>query len=162
MSTQQIKLILNGLAEYYGVTLTPGQLAMYSEDLADIPVEALVRAISLVRQSETFFPKPAVIRSKVFGSDQDAALEASNKIVEAMGRFGWTNSEQAREFMGEVAWDVVKREGGWTALCERTKNDDLPILKSQWRNLARVVVIRKTQEHLAITDSTAPKIEHKP
>lgn len=145
-----VKKILIGLAEFYGVTLSTNQLAMYSEDLMDIEPEKLMAAVKLTRKSEVFFPKPAVIRQKVFGNTNDVALEIANKIVESMSRFGWNNSQMAKEFMGEIAWDIVVREGGWANLCERTKSSDLPTLKAQWRGLAAALSVRREQERTNI------------
>lgn len=142
MSVQVIKKLLLGLAEYYGINLTPNQLSMYAEDLEDLDPQAMGAAIKRLRRTEQFFPKPGIIRQAILGNDRDEAIEASNRIVEAMAKFGWNNPDRAREFVGELGWRVVEREGGWRALCERTENDDLPALKAQWRELAAVSVRR--------------------
>lgn len=136
--TKTIKKLWIGLAEYYRMNLTDNQLTMYAEDLEDLEISEVAQAFKRIRREELFefLPLPAKIRSMILGSTKDLALDASNLIVEAMSRFGYTNPESARAFIGELGWKVVQREGGWQSLCERTTNDDLPILKAQWRELA--------------------------
>lgn len=141
---QQIKRILNALAEYFQTTLTPTQLAMYAEDLEDLALEDIGAAIKRIRQNPQIarFPLPAAIRQEIVGSARDEALEAASRIVQAMEKYGYTNPEKARAFIGELGWRVVEREGGWQSLCQRTSSDDLPILKAQWRELAAASIRR--------------------
>lgn len=150
---QAIKLLLNGLAEYYGTMLTPNRLSMYAEDLDDLELDEIGRAIKLIRRdpAQNFFPLPSKIRECIKGNARDEALEASNRIVQAMGKFGWTNPEGARAFIGELGWRVVEREGGWQGLCQRTTDDALPTFKAQWRELA-AATLRREQAGVA----TAP------
>jgi hypothetical protein len=142
--TQQIKLLLNGLAEYYGVTLTPSRLAMYAEDLEDLPIDVLGMAIRTIRRNPAhkFFPLPSAIREEILGSAKDEALEAANRLIEAMHKYGYTNPERAKAHMGDLAWHIVEREGGWTNLCQRVQSDDLPTLKAQFREFAAATLRR--------------------
>lgn len=156
--TQAIKLILNGLAEYYGTALTPTRLAMYAEDLEDLELEQIGMAIKAVRRNpnQVFFPLPSVIREQINGNVKDQAMDASSRILEAMGRFGWTNPDGARGYIGEIGWDVVMREGGWTSLCERTTNKELPILKAQWRELAGALIRKDERKSYAALPANEP------
>lgn len=137
---KQIKLILTGLAEYYGVNLSVQQLNMYSEDLYDLDLNDILKAVKIIRTSSEFFPKPSTIIQSVKGKSIDNAIDVSNLIVLAMSKYGWTNPDKAKIFMGELAWEVVEREGGWQRVCETSSDDQLPILKAQWRELARVLL----------------------
>jgi hypothetical protein len=142
---QAIKKLLLGLAAYYEKALTPAQLGMYAEDLEDLELEAIGRAIRNVRRdpSQKFFPLPAVLRALIVGDRRDEALEASNRIVQALSSYGWTNPERARQFIGELGWRVVEREGGWENVCRAVQSyDDLGTLKAQWRELARSILAR--------------------
>ena len=143
-NTMQIKKLLIGLAEYFEKALTPGQLSMYSEDLEEFTLEEIGLAIQAVRRNpaQKFFPLPASLREEIVGNARDEALEASNRILEGMTRFGYTNPERAKQFIGELGWRVVEREGGWQYLCQRVQGDDLPILKAQWRELAAATIRR--------------------
>lgn len=153
---QEIKKLLIGLAEYFRTTLTPMQLSMYAEDLEDLPLEAIGQAMRQIRRnaSERFMPMPSQIRELVSGNARDEALEASNRILEAMAKYGYVNPDRAKLFIGELGWRVVEREGGWEALCQRTSSDDLPILKAQWRELAAATLRRGASG----IDSRAPSL----
>lgn len=153
---KELKKLYIGLAEYYRVEITPGQLNAYAEDLFDLDLDLVAAAISRIRKTpgNVFFPLPAVIREAVQGSARDEAIEASNRIVQAMSRFGWNNPEGARNFIGELGWRVVEREGGWQSLCQRTTNEELPTLKAQWRELAAVTQRRMVSG----IDNAAPQL----
>lgn len=153
---QQIKKILIALAEYYEKAITPGQLSMYSEDLEDMSLEQIALAVKNIRKNPAhkFFPLPAAIREEVLGNAKDEALEATNRIVEAIIRCGWTNPDKAKTFIGALGWRVVEREGGWTAVCERTTDRALPTLKAQWRELAASTLRRGERGQ----DDTAPAL----
>jgi hypothetical protein len=155
------------LAELYGKQFSRESFVMMADSLMDLDGTAVLKALQAYTQepSSRTFPMPGQIRALVNPtvSTEQQAIEAGNKIVEAMTKFGWTNPEKAKEFMGPIAWGVVQREGGWAQLCERTNNDDLPILKAQWRELAKVVAIRqKQEENLALSAPDTKKIEATP
>lgn len=144
---KQLKALIVTTSLYYGRQLDDVVILMQTKDLEDLPFRQIVDAFNKYRRdaANKFAPLPAAIRAMVNPSlsrDQEA-LEASKKIVEAMGKFGYLNPDKARNFMGPIAWEVVQREGGWPQLCQRTKNDDLPILGAQFRELAKVVIVRQ-------------------
>lgn len=159
MSDVAVKKLLIGLAEFYGETLTPTRLKMFAEVLSDMPAVELERAIGVVTRDPriTRMPLPANLRQATRPSanpDHDA-LEASNRIVEAIDRFGWTNPKEAQAFIGELGWLVVQREGGWETICENTTARQLPTLKAQWRELAKAVAGRAQRGELE-TPPTLP------
>lgn len=140
---QKLKAIIATTNAYYGRELTDDVLAMQTHDLADLPFDAVAQAYANYRRNPKHRTAPlpadileAVNPGKIINPEHDA-IEASNRIVQAMSRYGWTNEERAQEFIGELGWMIVQREGGWRDLCQRTTNDDLPILKAQWRELAK-------------------------
>jgi len=144
MKHKEVKKIMVGLAEYYQTTLTPGQITMYADDLVDLGLEEIAAAIKRIRQNPTitFFPRPSIIRQEIFGSVKDDALEASSRIVQAMSKFGYTNPEKAKLFIGSVGWRVVERDGGWGSICRNVTTESLPIYKAQWRELAASTIRR--------------------
>ena len=142
----ELKKMLLGMAEVYGDVFSELRLETYCNMLRDIPIHRLSQAIQeiLANPNQRRMPLPAEIRARASGevsSDQEAVL-ASNRIVEAMHKFGYPNPTEARRFMGELAWSVVESEGGWESLCERTTADHLPALKAQWRELAKAIQAR--------------------
>lgn len=143
--TQKLKAIILATNMYYGRELRDDVLLMQVSDLADLSFDAVAQAYVNYRRNPKNRQPPlpadileAVNPGNVVSPEQDA-VEASNRIIQAMTRYGWTNPDRAREFIGELGWMIVEREGGWRDLCERTTNDDLPILKAQWRELAKAL-----------------------
>lgn len=141
-----MKKLLIGLAEFYGETLTPSRLNMFAQVLSDLAPSDVERAIALLTRDPriTRMPLPAHIRQAVRpdANPEHDALEASNRIVEAIGRFGYYNPRDARDFIGELGWRVVEREGGWETVCENTTTRMIPTLKAQWRELAKALYAR--------------------
>lgn len=140
----QLKKLIIAMSLYYGQTLQDQVVALYAEDLSDLPFDRVVQVLKEVRRDPktTRFPLPAVIRQRIAPEKRDPeteALEASNRIVEAVAKIGPYQSERARAFIGELGWLVVQREGGWMNLCETLTNDNQGMLKAQWRNLAKAL-----------------------
>lgn len=140
----QIKLILTALAEYYRKPLTTNQLNMYAEDLMVLSLDELSTSIKRLRSNPDieFFPLPSLIIQQISPDLRDESIEATNRILEAMAKFGYSNFEKAKEYIGALGWRVVEREGGWQRICESTTNKEIPILKAQWRELAMSTIRR--------------------
>lgn len=64
----------------------------------------------------------------------------AQRIGEAIGKFGEPWEREARDFLGETAWTVVQRIGGWPNVCSIPTLKDLQIAQTQWRSIAQVVV----------------------
>lgn len=149
----EIKTILVGLAEYYGITLSPNQLSMYAEDLQDLSPQELKICIKIIRTTSNYFPRPSVILEAARGNYKDHGIELSNRIIEAMTKFGWSNPDQAKNHIGELGWKIVQQAGGWARICETSSDEQLPILRAQWRELA-IVLLKKNNQPLLIENKT--------
>jgi hypothetical protein len=150
----QIMAMFVALGEFYRVEVKRHQAEMYAKAVEDLLPEQIARAMETVQKTSRFFPMPVEIREIALGSTKDEALEAANRIVEAMHRFGWPNPDRAKAFIGELGWRVVEREGGWTALCSNCDAERLPTLKAQWRELA-AATLRRSEAGI---DNRAPKL----
>lgn len=143
MSDKDTKKLLVGLAEVYGTTLSDQRLQLYADLLSDIPFPVLTEAARAIMRDPNIrqFPLPAQIREKAMpgANPEHEAIEAVNRIVEAMNRFGWPDPTGARAFIGELGWMVVERSGGWSLLCEGVTMDQLPSYRAQWRELAKAL-----------------------
>lgn len=137
---QQLKAYLALTAAYYGKQLDDAVIAMYAEDLADLPLAEVKRAIVLLRRDESIrhCPLPAQIRARLAPAEtaEDQARIAEASVHLAISRFGWNNPELAKEHMGELAWEGVKRSGGWREVCEQA---DGGISRAQMRNLLEAI-----------------------
>lgn len=67
------------------------------------------------------------------------AIEATSRIFSAIRNFGWTNPDKARSYMGELAWETVERNGGWQNVCETCNQNNVGILKAQYRESAKTI-----------------------
>lgn len=137
---QKLKALFVATAMYFGQDIPDQALRLYVEDLEDLPFDRVASALCDVRRDPrtTRCPLPAVIRAKVNPeSDPEAeAVEAVSRITHAIARIGPYRVEEAREYIGPLGWIVVQREGGWEAVCGILTDDNIGILKAQWRQMA--------------------------
>ena len=140
--------LVSALGEYYRVPLTPGQVAMYSQDLMCMEPEQLAQAINTYRNDPRSdrFPLPVKLKAMVglAVNPEDEAVQISGRILGAIASIGPYRVQDAREAIGEIGWQVVQAEGGWQTICE-VQTDDIPIRKAQWRNLAKTFCERNAR-----------------
>ncbi len=144
--TQQLKALLVATALYYEHALPDEVLKMYVEDLVDLPYARVAIALKEVRRDPKIFrcPKPADIRARIEPPDtaEAQAVVVANRIIEATGKYGYTNLERAKEFIGSLGWAVVAASGGWLRVCEQLNPSNLGTMRAQWTKLA--LSIRQT------------------
>lgn len=137
---QKLKALFVATAAYFGHEIPDSALVMYVEDLQDLPFEAVAAAMGEVRRDPktTRCPLPAMIRARAMPqTDPEAeALEAVGRMVEAISRIGPYRVSDARNFIGELGWAVVTREGGWEQVCSVLTEENIGTLKAQWRQMA--------------------------
>lgn len=102
---EQAKIYINALVNYL-----PNTLENY--------LLALNRYIS--DQKNKFFPTPFQLRNYLENkpSIDTLANETASRIRSAITKFGWPNPEGAKEYIGDLGWKIVERNGGWLSLCE--------------------------------------------
>lgn len=146
----EIMKLVAALGEYYDKPITPGQVAMYSQDLMGLEPEQLAQAILTYRNDprNDRFPLPVKLKAMVgmAVNPEDEAVQIAGRILGAIASVGPYQIQAAREAIGEVGWQVVEMEGGWQTLCE-VQTEDIPIRKAQWRNMAKSLIEhpRRTQ-----------------
>jgi hypothetical protein len=121
---------------------------MYEKLLVSLgwkPLCAALEDIMATRRGSDRFPSVADIRGKIIPAvNVDAeAIEAANRILEAIRIHGYNQPAKAQEFMGEIAWLIVERQGGWLTLCEDLQVDQVPTVRAQWRELAKSLILRR-------------------
>lgn len=135
-----ISKIIVALAEYYDKILSAQQIAMYVEDLIELEPQELVDAIKRYRNDpkNERFPLPVKLKAMIGAADspEDAARDASSRIVAAVSRYGWNNPTQARVYIGGLGWEVVRRQGGWLNVCEMLTYSNQGQYQAQWREIA--------------------------
>lgn len=136
---------------------------------------AAVERILLGRGDRDPFPSPRTFLNEALRDDKTTTSpeEIAAKISGAIARFGHTNPEGARKFIGEIGWEIVQIEGGWSKLCGSTKEHQIPALKAQWRNLAQKKVEAKAdqilqkmlslpEERRQLSEDASPKSDSRP
>jgi hypothetical protein len=130
-------------------TLDETVVAIYDRALAPLGYKNVAEALDEIiseRNSRDPFPSIKEIKAKILPEldlEAEAALIAST-IVGAVSKFGPYRLKEARHILGEVAWAIVETEGGWENICLSLTNDNLGILKAQWRNLAKTFLNRRS------------------
>lgn len=143
--------LIGGLAIIYGKELSKEAIQVYFNALSDMSIEDFRRSTSLWLNSPTgaFFPTPGQLKATLSPSDDQLAREAVSRIIKALSSFGGAdNREKAKNFIGELGWSVVSREGGWEEVC-KIDYANLRIAQAQWREYAASVL---TQSRLGVLD----------
>jgi hypothetical protein len=131
------------MTSYYRQKLEDSTITMYVDDLEDLDFETVMGAIKTYRldPKSRFLPLPAQIRSIIFPepTTRDYAEEALGRVMRAIRAHGYMNGDSARQDIGEDAWNVIRRMGGWTEICS---NPDFNpgVFRSQFLNAAESVV----------------------
>lgn len=143
----RIKNHLKALSEVYGKNLSDTTAIIFLNLLSKFSEDEVINALNLCMSELKYFPTISDIVNRISPpvNEDSEAREAAARICEAIAKYGWTQPEKARLHVGEIGWYVVEREGGWQRICENTFSDNLPILKSQWRELAKSAILRNKQ-----------------
>jgi hypothetical protein len=135
---QAIKEAIYLTAQYYGLDMRADVLAMYAEDLADLPPQAVLDAYKAYRRDPANIkpPLPAQIRRMLNpeANNKQHAQEIAQRCFGAIRKFGYTKPQQAKEYIGELGWRLIERRGGWFSHCQNTMESDIPILTAQFRD----------------------------
>lgn len=134
------------LAEVCNQALSEDTLALYDHSLRGLGYPALCGALNQVlqnRRSRDPFPSLKEIRDIIQPPNdaESSSEEAVNRIIEAISRIGRYSPIEAQEFIGELGWLVVMRNGGWENTCDITI-PQIPVVRKQWATLARTLYKR--------------------
>jgi len=150
-------------AKLYDKTLDFDVCQMIVDDLVDLDYDSCMDALLRFRkdQKNKTWPRAADIRNLVsptLDSDTKGKLAAS-RVIESVSKFGYTNPEEAKNYIGELGWKAVQRFGGWQYICE---NLGLSIQISTFQAQIRDVAIATDKAgHIGMQDTpigiTAPK-----
>jgi hypothetical protein len=138
----ELAKIVFALGAYYDKKLSPEQIKMYVDDLSVLTPQELNFAIKQYRNdpANSFFPLPAKLIGiiKPVETDQDLGRLVAGWIMSAVLKFGSYRVQEAKAFMGEIAWEVVKLQGGWASICA-LDTEDLKAEQPRWRDIAMSV-----------------------
>jgi hypothetical protein len=150
--SQAIKEQVIMLASFSGREMNEMLLSGYMNAISDLDQGQVLDALKSWLRTNKGFPHPADIREKVMPeiNPADDALDVANLIITSVGKYGWTNPDQARAFMGELGWTTVTRMGGWRHLCETLTQDNETTFRAQIKNYAETVRRKAMRGELSI------------
>lgn len=122
------------LAVILGVEETEQRLQIMANMLAEHDEKAVCDAIRWAAYNLKFFPKPVELLERISPSPTREDADAiAGRAIEAIYRFGWNNSSEARLYVGPEGWKAISRIGGWRTLCD-TPEANLGTLRAQLRD----------------------------
>lgn len=149
--TQKIKALIITMSAYYGKRLDDDVVQMYAADLSRFTDSDVEWAMNMYRsdpKSRTM-PLPAqlieILRPAV--DDESLAIEAATRIIGAVRKFGYVNAQEAQVYIGPVGWRVVELNGGWSNMCKQMHDDQIPILRAQYKALAITQIKKERAGH---------------
>jgi len=143
---------LSAMAEIYGKTISTAAIIHMVESISDLDYMSVVQTLHDWSKTEKSFPYPADIRAKIFpeNSDKDDAQDVANFVISAVSKFGYTNPTKAKEYIGDLGWEVVSRMGGWKHLCETLTLENEGMLRAQIREYTFTVSKRAKRGELEL------------
>lgn len=90
----------------------------------------------LNRDSRAPMPSPRKLLSlglSVTEQDETCPQAIADRMVGAVAKFGHTNLEEAKAYIGPIGWRVIQRQGGWRTVCETMQADKVGVYRSQWQ-----------------------------
>lgn len=116
---------------------------VYFYGLINADPEDVLRGLMEIVKSEGFSKIPTVKQIlEASGikhvSDRDEAEEICGQIIFSISKFGSYQAVKAKEYLGEVAWMVVVRYGGWESLCS-SKLEEKDFMRSSLRSICQSV-----------------------
>lgn len=120
---------MNKAALALDVTLTQEKIAVYFEDLADFPIDAVRDALTKARREHVYagFPKVGDIRKHIEGTTQDRAELAWRTTTQLCTEQGAYPSLQVTD--GALAF-ALDHLGGWCAFCAKVSDSSPEMLRA--------------------------------
>lgn len=143
-----IAKILVTLGEYYSKPLTEAQLELYVNNLENLSLEeiSLATQIYIEDPDSRFFPLPNQLRKLV--RPQSEGIDIAGRIVSAISKYGPYQWDAAKEYLGDIAIEIVKRQGGWGFVCSNCTYSNIATLQAQWRDMANSLSSKSHQERI--------------
>jgi hypothetical protein len=127
-------------AKNAGKPLDDFGLDIYVECLMPLPLD---RVLVCLRDGFKTGKLPTIQDIENFATarpnETDSVQEAVARICSSISRFGSPNSDRAREFIGELGWQIVERFGGWQLVCDVPDMQALNVLRAQMIKLGASV-----------------------
>lgn len=138
----ELKKYLSNLSAYYQRQLPDMVLQMYAADLNDLRFDDVMKAMSDYRMGEKnrTMPIPAQIRAMLerHSDPHDVGVLVAAKVTQAVSKFGWTNPQEAMNFIGPLGQQAVRVFGGWDYICKNLGvTIDITTFQAQVREITK-------------------------
>lgn len=140
---KRIAVLLGLLAEQSGEKVTDARLVWLAERLIPLGTDEVAAALERMLDSARKFPTVAEVKAEMgiaVPTARDEALLIADTVLAAIAKYGYSNSRRhaaAVEWaLGPTIWELVKRQGGWNAICEKSDDGNVGVLRAQIRDLA--------------------------
>lgn len=158
------KLVTENLT-FYDAPINEIKIKMFAQELFDLDLQDLHRVFAEFRQEKgrKTMPMPSDVRDKInpVENDQTLALEAAARIASGISKFGYTQPEDAKNYIGPVGWMVVEKLGGWSLICQTQRTDDMKIFYAQCRDLAKAQIELARAGRLHIPPQLPGRVQRK-
>lgn len=146
MTEENMFKILSGLKkvlpQWSPQEITRDLVNIWITVLADFSDADIQMAFRNAVATLTEWPAPATIKRLCQGTSRDdkqIGEEVATRIESAVSKYGYTNPNSARDFIGDLGWEVVLQCGGWIQVCNINSYDELPSLRKKWRDCGATV-----------------------
>lgn len=141
---QRIKLAVFKASMYWREQLPDEVITLYTKELMDLQCDHVVLAYHDAMRDPAIkrLPLPSEIRARISGAvnDKDQGKLLAANILTAIARFGSHRTTDAKAWLGEAAWETVRRQGGWENLCAYVTDSNRGQVQAQLRDLAQVIL----------------------
>lgn len=145
---QAVGLAWADVAELIGSKITRQQISRMIDQIEHLDPAKVVAFLGrwLATSKARQLPLPIDVLEALGDkrSPRTEAVEAAGRVIESVKKFGWQQSQKAREYIGELGWKGVERLGGWPYLCENLGTSKLPVtmMQAQLRDSCEAMITR--------------------
>lgn len=138
---QNIKKHMAVLSTIFKRELSPDLVQFYLDSFVGIDESLVCDALTRCGRELRTFPCVADVHQRI-KTDRLDEFDLVGKIYDAIELYGYPRPDDARRFMGEVAWRAVHSCGGWMRICSTPASDD-STLRAQLRMAAQGAIRRE-------------------
>lgn len=152
MTKEEVKILrvhISAMSQYFGHPLSDEVIKMYADDLADLDHEEVMKTLQKIRRDPktSRFPLPSLIRAKIDPQDSPEGLarEIAAKMIGAVSKYGWNNTERAKEYIGPIGWKLIGHLGGWEEFNRIVSYENITTLQAQIREMLTPLMTKGIQ-----------------
>lgn len=150
MTDEEIATVCAYIASNWpAAKMTDGTVDVYRLELAPLDFDETVATLRHDCADDEFPPTPMRLRNKVLRRSRPP-VTAEELVAELQVQISRVGYMGAPLFSHPALDEYVRREGGWTAVCEAARAASAPdygIYYAQARNLMRVLLERDDRDH---------------